>query len=205
MLGLYRERVATPRHRLRPRKIQSNSFNDLSDHIDRRPALLLDQRDIEVALLILLDLGVGDRLQSRSLYKAGNRLLRRADLGPLALILHVRRTRRDAMHRQRQPPRRCKGLSALVGQPRRHQSVRDKPAQIVGRARLHARGDFLGKKFEQKVGHCGTSERRACLARRPAAVTIRRRRRPRRRRRSRRHRRSPTSRMTPAPRLRARS
>ena len=47
------------------------------------------------------------------------------------------------------------GLGALVDEPGLDQPVGDELAQILGRARLHARGDFLGEEFEQKVGHQG--------------------------------------------------
>ena len=60
---------------------------------------------------------------------------------------------RHALHRERQPARRDEGLGALVDQPGLDQPVGDELAQVLGRARLHARGDFLGEQFEQKVGH----------------------------------------------------
>ena len=73
--------------------------------------------------------------------------------GPLLLFLDVRLARRNALHRQRQPPRRREGLGAVVGQARGHQLVGDELLQILRRPRLHARGNFLGEEFEQKVGH----------------------------------------------------
>ena len=57
------------------------------------------------------------------------------------------------MHRQRQPPRRREGFCALIDQAFGDQLVGDHAAQIVRRLRLHARGDFFGKQFEQKIGH----------------------------------------------------
>jgi len=59
----------------------------------------------------------------------------------------------DAMHGQCKPARRRETLGALVGKPGRYQPVRDHLSQVLGRARLHARRDFLGQEFEQKVGH----------------------------------------------------
>ena len=87
--------------------------------------------------------------------KPADRALGRADARALALLLHVRLPRRHALHGQRQPPRRRKGLGALVDQAGLDKLVGDELAQILGRARLHARGDFLGEEFEQKVGHGG--------------------------------------------------
>ena len=60
--------------------------------------------------------------------------------------------------REREPARRREGLGALVDEAGRDQPVGDELLQIVGRARLHARGDFLGEEFEQKVGHRGPSD-----------------------------------------------
>ena len=62
---------------------------------------------------------------------------------------------RHALHGEREPARRDERLGALVGQPGLDQPVGDELLQIVGGARLHARGDFLGEEFEQKVGHGG--------------------------------------------------
>ena len=127
--------------------------HDLADHLDRRPARLLDHRDVEVALLVGLDLGLVDRLEPGGAQEALDRALGRADARALLLLLHVGLPDRHALHRERQPARRGEGLGALVDQPGLDQPVGDELAQILGRARLHARGDFLGEQFEQKVGH----------------------------------------------------
>ena len=122
--------------------------------IASRPGLLGDG-DVEIALLVGLHLGLADRGQARRAQEAGNRLFRRADSRALFLFLEVRLLRRHAMHGQRQAARRGERLGALVRQPGRDQPVGDHLAQVVGRARLHARRDFFGQKFEQKVGHIG--------------------------------------------------
>ena len=77
----------------------------------------------------------------------------RADARALLLFLHVGLPDRHALHRERKPARRDEGLGALVDEPGIDEPVGDQLAQVLGRARLHARGDFLGKQFEQKVGH----------------------------------------------------
>ncbi len=118
---------------------------------------LLGHRDVEVALLVGLHLGLIDRGQARRAQETGDGLLGRADLRALALFLQVGLARRHAVHRQRQAARRHKGLGALIGEAGRHQPVGDHFPQIVGRARLHARGDFLGEQFEQEIGHVGQS------------------------------------------------
>ena len=159
------EPPAAPAHRFRPGKCAHHLGDHLGQHLDRRPALLLGQRDVEVALLVGLHLGLIDRLQARRAQEPGDGLLGRADLGAFALFLHVGLPRRHAVHRQRQAARRDEGLGALIGEPRRHQPVGDELAQILGGARLHARGDFLRQEFEQKIGHgdqscdCGVARR----------------------------------------------
>ena len=57
------------------------------------------------------------------------------------------------MDRQRKPARCDKGLRALIDETRFDQPVGDELLQVLHRAALHARGDFLGEEFEQKVGH----------------------------------------------------
>jgi hypothetical protein len=57
------------------------------------------------------------------------------------------------VHGERQPPRRRERLRAFVDQSLGDELVGDHAAQIVRRLRLHARGDFLGKQFEQKIRH----------------------------------------------------
>jgi len=57
------------------------------------------------------------------------------------------------VHGQRQPSRRHERVRALVDEAFGDQLVGDQPAQIVGRLRLHASGDFFGEQFEQQIRH----------------------------------------------------
>ena len=82
-----------------------------------------------------------------------NRALGRADARPLFLLFHVRLPDRDALDREREPARGDEGLGAFVREPGGDQRVGDEFAQILGRPRLHARGNFLGEQLEQKIGH----------------------------------------------------
>ena len=150
--------AGAPAHRLRPRKRAHDFRHHLGDDGDGVAAFLLGDGDIEVALLVGLHLGLIDRGQARRAQEAGDRLFGRADLGTFALFLEVGRARRHALHGQRQTARRGEGLGALIDEARRHQPVGDHFLQVIGGARLHARRDFLGEKFEQQIGHGGTGK-----------------------------------------------
>ena len=63
--------------------------------------------------------------------------------GPFLLLPDVGLPHRHALHRERQPARRGEGLGALVDETGADQPVGDELAQILGGARLHARGNFL--------------------------------------------------------------
>ncbi len=147
------ERARAPAHRLRPRKRAHHLRNDLRDHLRRRPALALDDGEIEVALLVGLHLGFADRFQPGALEKSLHRRVGRADARAFLLLAPVRLLGRQPVHRQRNAPRRGERLGAVIGQARVHQLVGDELLQILHRPALHPRRDFLGEQFEQKVGH----------------------------------------------------
>ena len=149
------EPARAPAHRLRPRERAHHLGDHLGQHVERGPALLLDGRHVEVALLVGLHLGLLDRLQAGRLEKAGDGALRRADARAFLFFLAVGLAHRHAVHRKREPARRGEGLGALVDEAGRHQTVGDDLFQILGGARLHARRDFLGQEFKQEVGHGG--------------------------------------------------
>ena len=101
----------------------------------------------------MLDLGFVERLQPGGFQKALHGGVGAADARALALFLQVRLPRGNAVHRQRQPPRRRERLGAFIDQAFGDELVGHHAAQIVGRLRLHARGNFFGEQFEQKIGH----------------------------------------------------
>ena len=174
---------------------------------------LLDHRDVEVALLVRLHLGLIDRAKPAALRKPSMALLRRADARAFLLLAHVGLARRHAMHGERQPARRGEGLGALVDEAGVDQPVGDDFSGRRPRAPACARG-FLRKRIRAggRAWRCRSEERGSGMTSRlPSkaagrvtdgrAPTSRRRRRRRRRRRSRRRRRKiPTSPTTPAPR-----
>ena len=145
--------------------------HDLGDHVDRRPARLLDHarrrsrpscraapwpRSIEV--------------KPGRLAESPRSPARRADARAFRSSLHVRLARRQPCDRERQPPRRRERLGALVGQPGLDQPVGDELLQILRRPRLHARGDFFGEEFEQKIGHQRSPASYGC--RRTSAASV---------------------------------
>ena len=149
-----RRRARAPAHRFRPGKVADHRRHQLGDDLLRRAARLRHDGDVEIALLrVGLDLRLVDRGKPGAAQKTLDRLLRRADARALLLLAHVGRARRQPMHGQRQPPRRGEGLGALIGEPGLDQPVGDQPAQILRRLPLHARGNFLGEKFEKQIGH----------------------------------------------------
>ena len=113
-------RLRAPAHRFRPREMLDNVGQNFADDVERRTARLLDHRDVKVALLVGLHLGVADRLETRRLEESGDGVVGRADARALLLLAHVGLARRHAVHRERQPPRRHERLGAVVsrGQPR---------------------------------------------------------------------------------------
>ena len=148
-------RALAPPHRLRPGERPHHLGHELADHLDGRPARLLDHRHVEVALLVGLDRGLLDRLEPGGAHEALDRAGGGADARTFLLLLHVGLPDRHALHREREAARGDEGLGALINETRIDQPVGDQLAQVLGRARLHARGNFLGKQFEQKVGHGG--------------------------------------------------
>ena len=79
-----------------------------------------------------------------------------ATLGLLALpLFHLAQWRHDWTWSIAVIAPAGESLGALVCQPGRDQPVGDHLFQVIGGARLHARGDFLGKEFEQKIRHDG--------------------------------------------------
>ena len=132
--------------------------------VDRGAARLFHDGDIEVAFLgVLLDFRLIDGFQSGALEEARDRAFRRADARAFLFLAHIRLLGRNAVHGEREPARRGEGLRAFIDEPGLDQPVGDELLQILRRARLHARGDFFGEKFEQKIGHRYTAPP-ACVA-----------------------------------------
>ena len=129
------------------------------EHVERRAARLLHQRDIEVALLgVALDRRLGERAQSGAPEKALHRRVGRADARSLPLFPQVRLAGGNALHEQSEPARRRERLRPFIDEASLDEALGHELAQILRRPRLHAGRDFLGEQLKQKVGHGGVIE-----------------------------------------------
>ena len=142
-----------PAHLLRPREGTDNQRNDFRDHIDGGASGLLHQRDIEIALRVALDFRFIERLETGGFQKTLHGGIRRADLRALALLLEVRLALRNAVHGECETSRRHECFRAFIDETFGDQLVGDHLAQVIRRLRLHARGNFFGEQFEEKIGH----------------------------------------------------
>src|SRR5262245_64405164 len=84
------ESSVPPAHRFGPGECARDLRYNFGDHVDCRTAWPVDDRDVEIALLVRLDFGFLDRLESRGFQKTGNGILGRADARTLLLFLDVR-------------------------------------------------------------------------------------------------------------------
>ena len=114
---------------------------------------LFDRRQVVGALLVIALLGLIDGGEPRRFEEAFDRGLRRIDARALALLAHIGRARWQAIDHRDQAPRRGEGPDLLELEPRLAERAAQQPRQILARARLHARGDFFGEQFEQKLSH----------------------------------------------------
>jgi hypothetical protein len=147
-------RGRAPAHGFRPGEVADDGGDDLGQHVRRGAAGALDERHVELALLrIALDRGLIEGGEACALQEALHGGLRRADAGALALLAHVLAADRQARDVKRQAPRRRKGLRALIEEAALDQRIRDELFQVLRGAPLHARGDFFGEEFEEKIGH----------------------------------------------------
>ena len=147
------QRARSPAHRFRPGEGAHNRGHDLGDDIRRRPALFLRHRDIEGALLVFLHRRFLDGGQARRAEETVNRLLRRADLGALALFLHIRRLFRQPVDDERKAARSRIGARILSLDARLLQRVGHEAHKVLARPLLHSRRDFFREEFEQQLAH----------------------------------------------------
>jgi hypothetical protein len=102
-----------------------------------------------------LDFGFRERFKTRAFQKALHRGIGRADPRPSLFVARIGLARRQTGYVQGEPPGGRETRGALMRKAALAQGSADEPAEILDRPRLHAGGDFLGEKLEQKVGHRG--------------------------------------------------
>jgi len=142
-----------PAHRLRPRKIPHDVGDRLGDDCRCQAPRPVKTGDVILTLFVFLDRALIERGEPRRLQKTVDRPLWRANARALFLLLAVRLAQAKSRCKQRQAPGPGKGLHRLGQEPRRKKALVHHPLQIVGRALLHARRDFFGEKFKEKIGH----------------------------------------------------
>src|SRR3974377_638818 len=143
----------SPPHRFRPGEIADNLRHDLGYHVGGGPAGPLDERHIEVALLVGSRFGPIEGLQAGGFEKSLDRGVRRADAWTFALLAHIRRAGWQAINHHGQAAWRGEAPSCVEAKPSLLQRIAEEAREIVGSARLHARRDLFAKQLEQKLSH----------------------------------------------------
>ena len=141
-----------PTHRFRPGEIAHGAFQHLCHDLCRVAARLFDHRK-EHAAFLFVPLDQVFARHTGPAQKAFDGLFRCIDAGAFAFLLQIRRPVRKPIDAQRQTTRRRVGGGPGIGQTGLDQTIRHKTLEIIRRLALHARGDFFGKKLDQKVRH----------------------------------------------------
>src|SRR5207237_2984118 len=109
------------------------------------------------ALLALLKRGKAGGFE-----KALHGLIRRAFARAAPLLRLIGLRPGEARHRERQPAGGDEGFQRSKREAGGLEPLAREPLQVLRRARLHARRNFLGEELEEKIGHvAGVRARRA--------------------------------------------
>jgi hypothetical protein len=147
-------RGGAPAHRLRPREGADDGRHQLGDDLLGGAAGLGDVGDVEVALLrVGMDMRLGDGGEAGLAQETLDGLLRRLGGRALDFLAHILGARGEPADVERQPARRPVFACRFVGQTCLDQTVSQHLLQVAGSLALHARWDFLGTEFKQKIGH----------------------------------------------------
>ena len=111
--------AASPAHGFRPGEVAHDLRHDLGHHFGRCAPRPLDQRHIEIALLVAADFSLLQRLEPGRFEEALHRRVRRADARALLLLAHVGRARRQAIDHHGKPARRGEAPHRIEAQARR--------------------------------------------------------------------------------------
>ena len=146
--------IGGPAHRFRPGKLRDRGGDRGGRGGRRGDAWNAPQEDPGLALAVAARLAIGQGPALAQLaQEALDRLVGRADARTLDLLGAIRRGHRQTVDDQREAPWRREGARRAPGQPGPLEPVADQPKQILGGASLHARGDLLGKEFDQQFSH----------------------------------------------------
>ncbi len=138
------ERARARAHRPLPREVANDARDDIANDLRRRPSGHLAHREMELGIADRAHLALGERGQSRRLEEALDRLLGRAQTRTLALLEEIRLPFRQAVHDERQPPRRHMRLRVAEREAGLIEFFRHQALEVVRRARLHARRNLFG-------------------------------------------------------------
>ncbi len=145
--------VIAPAHGFGPGNAQDGGRQQCGQHLARgqaRHALDIEPRGVLLRAAALAGIEAGDLA---GLQEGFDHLVGGTDPRTLDLVHALRLAGGKPVDPQRQAPGCGEALGAGEGEPLLRQLVADQGLQILGRARLHARGDFLGQKLEQEFGH----------------------------------------------------
>ena len=145
-------RPAAPALGLGPGKGGQGLFHHILHHQRGGPAGAADDGEIKDPLAAVPLFAVGQS-DAGPLEKAVDGGLRRTDPGAAPLLGDIRRGRRQTVDDQGQAARRDERPHLPPGQAGGRQAIAHQALQILGGAGLHAGGNFLGKQFQQQLGH----------------------------------------------------
>src|SRR6476659_5976931 len=111
---------------------------------------MLHDRAIEFAAAGVAHLALLDRGETRRAQKAVERLLRRADPRSAPFLAAVGLALGDALRDDGQPARRPKAAYLCRGNFGGGELVANEAGEVVDRAALHARRNFLRQQFEKE-------------------------------------------------------
>ena len=146
-------RAAAPSHRPGPRQRFHGSLDDAGQHFRGRAAFLLDDREPELALPGVALFGLVEGTEAGALEETLDRLVGRPNSRSALFFADVGPRNRQPVYHKSQPPWRREGPRLGEGQSRSLQAIADQPLQILGRTRLHARGNLFAPEFKEKLGH----------------------------------------------------
>jgi hypothetical protein len=141
-----------PAHGFLPRQLADELGQKVRQDVRRRSPLALDGHEPELALAGGAFLALIQR-HPVGVEESFDGFLRRVGARAALLFRHVGLGVGQTVHHKGEPARRRENMNLLMREAGCRQRLVRKLLQIFHGAPLHAGGDFLGKQFEQKLGH----------------------------------------------------